>query len=167
MPLSARDLAGARVDECTSCGGVFVHGDVLETWLQDDAAHKEVTEAFPSGETQLHPGGAMYVKCPRCGVLMNRKMFALGSAVVVDVCRLHGTWFDAAELGKVVEFAASGGMARAAAKEAERQAEADRAVRATMARLPFEVPEAASRRRENTAIGKFLGVLADLLGLSR
>jgi Zn-finger nucleic acid-binding protein len=140
---------------------------VLEQWLQDPQKQPEITAAFPSGETSLHPGGAMYVKCPRCGVLMNRRMFALGAAVVVDVCRLHGTWFDAAELGKVVEFAASGGMARAAAKEAERQAEADRAMRATMPRMPFEVPETASRRRENTAIGKFLGVLADLLGLSR
>jgi hypothetical protein len=48
---------------------------------------------------------------------MNRKLFASGSGVVVDVCRSHGTFFDAGELPAIIDFVMAGGLAKAAARK--------------------------------------------------
>ena len=41
---------------------------------------------------------------------MNRINFARCSGVIVDVCKGHGTWFDASELRAIVEFVRGGGL---------------------------------------------------------
>lgn len=124
--LGARAIAGERVDACPGCGGVFVEGKVLDHLIGEAALHDAVREAFPAGPTALHPGGPMYVPCPRCRKLMNRRQFALGASVVVDVCAGDGTWFDASELAKVLDFAAGGGLDRARRLEESRRAEEQR-----------------------------------------
>jgi hypothetical protein len=44
---------------------------------------------------------------------MNRKNFGDSSGIIVDVCSLHGCWFDAGELPAVLKFVEEGGLARA------------------------------------------------------
>lgn len=44
---------------------------------------------------------------------MLRRNFARISGVIVDECRLHGTFFDLGELAAVLEFVRSGGLAEA------------------------------------------------------
>jgi hypothetical protein len=63
----------------------------------------------------------MYVKCPSCANVMNRRLFAAGAGVIVDVCRTHGTFFDAGELPQIIEFVMKGGLEAAQKKELERQ----------------------------------------------
>ena len=41
---------------------------------------------------------------------MNRVNFGRRSGVVVDVCKPHGTWFDAGELTQAIEWVSSGGL---------------------------------------------------------
>jgi hypothetical protein len=48
---------------------------------------------------------------------MNRINFAHTSGVIVDVCTSHGTWFDADELRRVLEFITAGGLEAARARE--------------------------------------------------
>jgi hypothetical protein len=48
---------------------------------------------------------------------MNRINFAHTSGVIVDVCTKHGTWFDADELRRVLEFITAGGLEAARARE--------------------------------------------------
>jgi len=48
---------------------------------------------------------------------MNRMNFARCSGVIVDVCRGHGTWFDASELRGIVEFIRAGGLELSRQKE--------------------------------------------------
>jgi hypothetical protein len=48
---------------------------------------------------------------------MNRLNFAHTSGVIVDVCTRHGTWFDADELRRVLEFITAGGLEAARARE--------------------------------------------------
>jgi hypothetical protein len=50
---------------------------------------------------------------------MNRVNFARCSGVIVDVCRLHGTWFDRDELRHIVEFIRGGGLDKARVIEIE------------------------------------------------
>ena len=58
-----------------------------------------------------------YFPCPQCGQLMNRMNFARCSGVIVDVCRGHGTWFDASELRAIIEFIRRGGLQLSRQKE--------------------------------------------------
>jgi Zn-finger nucleic acid-binding protein len=50
-------------------------------------------------------------RCPSCRSTMTRVIFGRRSGVVIDVCAMHGTWFDAGELTKVLTFAANEGDA--------------------------------------------------------
>jgi Zn-finger nucleic acid-binding protein len=96
---------------------VFIPSTLLPRFQDTRDLGREVISAFPQVDLTEQRFRAMYVKCPRCGTRMNRRLFADGAKVVVDVCRGHGTWFDEGELRAVVEFVAGGGLARAAAKE--------------------------------------------------
>jgi len=48
---------------------------------------------------------------------MNRINFARCSRVIVDVCKGHGTWFDAQELSAIVQFIRGGGLEVSRQKE--------------------------------------------------
>jgi Zn-finger nucleic acid-binding protein len=123
LELVGRRVGDVDLDECSQCGGLFVPRDVLERLLDVEDLGLAVVDEFP----RLAPAptvGPLYVACPRCAKLMNRRLYAVGSEVIVDECRLHGTWFDTAELRRLVDFAVSGGLAREAArlaKEREQQ----------------------------------------------
>lgn len=56
-----------------------------------------------------------YRACPACQQLMNRKNFGGASGIIVDVCALHGTFFDSGELPRVLTFVRHGGLAKARA----------------------------------------------------
>jgi Zn-finger nucleic acid-binding protein len=103
----------ARLHECPRCGGMFVPRDALAEIL----ARAEVQGAIP--ETRGVPAleTVTYIPCPMCHTSMNRVNFGKLSGVIVDVCRSHGTWFDAGELTRVVAFAASGGLVKTRARE--------------------------------------------------
>lgn len=60
---------------------------------------------------------------------MNRVNFGRRSGVIVDVCRAHGTWFDAGELVAALEFVAQGGLADSLRREREDLLEAQRQMR--------------------------------------
>lgn len=102
--LIARAVGHVAVDECPGCHGVFVTTAVLDAIVEDLALYEEVRRGFPAGPTRAEQPGPMYVPCPTCREIMNRRQFAPGAGVVVDVCRAHGMWFDACELPAVVDF---------------------------------------------------------------
>ena len=87
----------APLQGCDACGGVFVRHDALEDAL---ASRRGVTppEIERSHTAATAATEVRYLRCPRCGETMSRSLFARKSGVVVDVCRVHGTWFDATEL---------------------------------------------------------------------
>ncbi|HVJ92008.1 MAG TPA: zf-TFIIB domain-containing protein [Labilithrix sp.] len=112
---------GARIHECPRCGGMFVPREVLA----DILCRAEVAGPFPDVRPGRIPPLAQvtYIPCPMCHASMNRVNFGKMSGVIVDVCRTHGTWFDDGELTRVVAFAASGGLEKARAREAEERKE--------------------------------------------
>jgi Zn-finger nucleic acid-binding protein len=119
------DTSG-RLYDCVRCGGQFVEGALLRELLEQRAL---VGRAVP--RRQLARTTALaevrYVPCPACKKLMGRKNFGGTSGVIVDVCALHGVWFDAGELPRVLAFVEKGGLAeerrRAHAGAAERRRE--------------------------------------------
>jgi Zn-finger nucleic acid-binding protein len=114
-------LGGISLDECERCAGVWLEQPVFEKLC----AEEERRTAFLGAEFKGHPTASLatetvrYVPCPDCAKMMNRVNFGKRSGVVVDSCAKHGTWFDADELRRVVEFVRDGGLDRA--RSIERQ----------------------------------------------
>jgi len=175
--LEGRLVDDYLLDECTACHGIYVDVATLERLLSDrrevsaiGAAGLAWDGSGPAVAPPSRPAGPMYVKCPDCDGLMNRVNFGRISGVLVDVCRPHGTWFDADELPRIIEFVRAGGLERAAKRDLEREREQLAAERARV-----RAEQLAARRTGSGAVivggglrrrdpaGGLLGVLRDLL----
>ncbi len=114
--LSGRQLGkfNASCSECQSCAGLWVGNETVKfitSRVEKNAAQTKTeldTLMIPSQQPakQLGP---MYRKCPDCQELMSRRTFGRASGIVIDICKNHGTWFDADELRQVVEYVQKGG----------------------------------------------------------
>ncbi|MBP9088384.1 MAG: zf-TFIIB domain-containing protein [Kofleriaceae bacterium] len=157
--LTSTQVAGGALDNCGACGGSYVEHSVLETLLHDVQRNSfEHAEALACAAPQrmapptTPPTG--YVKCPDCRTIMNRRQFAHGAGVVIDGCKGHGTFFDAGELRKVVDFMKSGGLVKAAHVEQQRQAAMQReAARARTTLLASSPARMATGGDEATVTG--------------
>jgi len=120
-PLQLFAVGDVFLEECGRCAGLWV--DVAS--FQKVVARHEQRAAFvglgaPGVVAERSAvDTSRYVPCPACGAIMNRVNFARCSGVIVDVCKPHGTWFDADELQRILAFIADGGIDRARAREEE------------------------------------------------
>jgi Zn-finger nucleic acid-binding protein len=104
-----------RVHECPRCGGMFVARDALADILcsaEIGGALAQVSSSAPPALDEIR-----YLPCPQCHAAMNRVNFGRVSGVIVDVCKTHGTWFDAGELTRVIAFAGAGGLEKTRERE--------------------------------------------------
>jgi Zn-finger nucleic acid-binding protein len=112
VALEPVDVDGEIVERCERCGGEFCSNDALRSLLSAHAAPPGAR-----GERYRRPSPftdpVRYRKCPQCGEMMTRRNFRESSGIVVDVCAPHGVWFDRGELAMVIEFAATGALAKA------------------------------------------------------
>lgn len=90
--------------ECGRCHGLFVEAARVALLLRHATLVDEpvvgARDGAPGARTHER-GEVRYLKCPVCHTPMTRAA-AKGRGVVVDVCSLHGTWFDANELDAVL-----------------------------------------------------------------
>lgn len=125
--LGPRLVQDVVIDECMGCRGLFLDQTAIQRIITErqQARAEALLGALPRPENlALHrPGHKLYVKCPICSQVMNRKLFAAGAGVIIDVCRAHGTFFDAGELPRTIEFVMNGGLEQAKRKELERMRE--------------------------------------------
>lgn len=165
--LHARKYAELDVDECDSCGGLFLAPTMLDRIVHEHDRPTGVRLALPRrkrrNETEVQ-----YVRCPRCDVTMNRRMFGRISGVVVDICRDHGVWFDGGELDAVVDWIEKGGLELARKRELDEVAEQVRSLRAEQVRMQTQgmsnpgmndMPSLGTLQSFGT---EFVDVLADL-----
>lgn len=101
-PMVAFELEGIEIDQCLECRGVWLDGGELETITE--RAGVDAGPLTQAVHQQTKRGRRTDLKCPRCG----RRMLAieLGDAqpVELDRCPLeHGLWFDAGEMGQLIE----------------------------------------------------------------
>jgi Zn-finger nucleic acid-binding protein len=93
---------------CASCGGLFVAAkewtELLEVATVVEAAIIDTTGATPLSSSQIFPLAA----CPACRTTMERATFAARSSISVDVCIVHGIWFDAGELFQTLRWLSDG-----------------------------------------------------------
>jgi Zn-finger nucleic acid-binding protein len=118
-------VATFDVSECEMCGGIFIAHDALAELVtrhrsKDGERRASIVPPTPA------PDAVVYLPCPACRARMNRTVFGKSSGVIVDVCGVHGTWFDARELTASLAFVERGGLELVERRERERRAEAAR-----------------------------------------
>ncbi len=122
--LHARRVGDTVIDECERCHGIFLDHVAIQRVVTDrQQARAEAilgSLPVPVAASTLGQPGRLYVKCPMCTTIMNRKLFSAGSGVIIDVCRSHGAFFDPGELPRVIEFVMNGGLEQAQKKEIAR-----------------------------------------------
>jgi Zn-finger nucleic acid-binding protein len=118
-PLVPASIGGEVLDQCEGCGGEYCGHEALRGLL---AKHGAPAGARGEGYRRPSPfvDPVRYRKCPVCDETMQRSNFGQSSGVVVDVCAAHGVWFDRGELATIIEFVATGAMAVAQKRAAER-----------------------------------------------
>ena len=99
------------------CGGVFVETQAFDAIVEDEDRRAVVDASLVEQPLTDVRDPVQYVPCPECETLMNRTNFGRRSGIIVDVCKNHGTWFDADELRRVIAFVKSGGLDKARALE--------------------------------------------------
>lgn len=119
--------------ECPKCSGFWVEQHTLEVICHDPARQVSLLgDCSPLHESTPIEKKIRYLPCPGCRKLMNRVNFARCSSVVVDVCRMHGTWFDQNELQRIVHFIRQGGFIKAKNRELQELEERRRRLEASM-----------------------------------
>jgi len=163
--LVARLVDSVLLDECGGCHGVFVDAVVLQRVFADREPMRGLLDILPttlvSEPLADRPAGSrMYVPCPDCGTMMNRINFGKRAGVIVDVCKDHGTWFDADELPRVIEFVLNGGIERTQKKDMQQlRDDAHRAQsEARVARMTASGSH-SGKYHEASALAGFIGAL--------
>jgi len=89
-------------------------------------------------QVQGAPEKVTYIACPECNNIMNRKIFAQISGIIVDECKAHGTWLDRSELQRILVFVRERGLVRAKEFEEERKSAEARKLRVDMRTAAIE-----------------------------
>jgi Zn-finger nucleic acid-binding protein len=129
-PRCANSLVGRRihdfvVHDCSECEGVFLDENAIGLLVEDPSPGRQRAKALlaelPQRPRRLRQGKRQpHVPCPLCKAMMNPRPFTTTPSVVVDVCRSHGTFFDAGELPILIKFVMRGGLEKSAKKTIER-----------------------------------------------
>lgn len=105
------------IRECQNCSGLWAAAETFEQICAERESQAAVLGFISQKPQPAKNIPVRYVPCPDCRQLMNRHNFARSSAVIVDICKQHGVWFDAEELPRIIEFIHRGGLDRARQKE--------------------------------------------------
>ncbi len=134
--LQAFQTGAGRLLACERCGGQLVTHALLRALLEQREVLGRAAPSLdvPRGNPLSAP--VRYRACPSCAQLMNRKNFGGTSGIVIDVCSLHGSFFDAGELPRVLEFVRRGGLSRAALRQTTSSASALPSSRPVNALMP-------------------------------
>lgn len=110
-------IGDTQLHECDHCGGIWLDTPSFNKICADREQQEQVLlykepiePAKPQSEIRKT---RFYIPCPECGELMNQKNYARISGVVIDVCKLHGIWFERHELRQIVNFIRTGGLSKA------------------------------------------------------
>jgi Zn-finger nucleic acid-binding protein len=102
------------IERCERCYGLFFDLGEVQAFLEASVSPAFAVNLREIATINEERGGAArpvrYIKCPECGVLMNRVNYGAMSGVVVDQCKEHGMWLDNGELVHLMEWKKAGGQ---------------------------------------------------------
>ncbi|HEY5921522.1 MAG TPA: zf-TFIIB domain-containing protein, partial [Kofleriaceae bacterium] len=107
QPLEPLHILDLVIDTCNRCKGTFVDAAAKRLLAEHDHERaQELISTLAREAEQPVPevDQTAIAHCPVCGVAMQRKLSATGAGVIIDLCRPHGTFFDAGEQLKIIRF---------------------------------------------------------------
>jgi uncharacterized protein len=105
LPLIAVERDQIEVDSCISCHGLWFDRGELELLCEKTGVTLDMPQLFSAAAANERAR-----KCPRCTRAMAKVALTANMRVVTDHCpEEHGIWFDARELGSVIDEAALSG----------------------------------------------------------
>jgi len=117
------------IERCERCYGLFFDVGEVQAFLEASvlpAFSVNLREIATINEERASFNRPIrYIKCPECGVLMNRVNYGSMSGVVVDQCKEHGMWLDNGELVHLMEWKKTGGQILAQKQRVAQQEERD------------------------------------------
>lgn len=167
--LEARLVGDTLLDECPECHGVFLDSCAVERVVRERrqasaSALAGMVSGAESRAIKRPRSGKLYIKCPDCDQIMNRVNFGRRSGIIVDVCRFHGTWFDAGELPGIVDFVMKGGLEEAERRHIEEMREQARRAQ-SQARTSGSMPAVGHGTMAYESSSSLLGgVLGGIVG---
>ena len=118
QPLKAFAEESGTLHACESCGGQLVSHGLLRALLESrEILGRAAGSVVDAPRVNPLDKAVRYRPCPACKQMMNRKNFGSTSGIIVDICSIHGSFFDAGELPRVLEFVRRGGLLRARAAQ--------------------------------------------------
>lgn len=155
------------MNECAGCGGLFVDHATLARIVEtrESSGPLPIPDArpFELARKELVETSVRYVKCPLCHQTMNRVNFGRKSGVVVDVCKKHGTWFDAGELTQAVEWVSSGGLDLARKQDAAKSRDGGKGLRLVEVQAIAQASMMNEAMRETRDLGRRVALTEDLV----
>jgi uncharacterized protein len=103
-PLRRFKAGTVTLDGCDGgCGGIwFDHRELAKVNREYPNPDAQVAELSRNPAVRTHDDDIR--KCSKCGVTLEKKLYSLGSGVIMDVCpKCNGIWLDGGELEKIRE----------------------------------------------------------------
>jgi Zn-finger nucleic acid-binding protein len=101
-PLFVGESAGALLQGCAYCGGVWLDNASARLLLAGVNYEAIVLAKQAQRNAKKKVDASPNVDCPVCSEAMERK--EMPNVATVDLCTRHGTWFDTGELVKLLEM---------------------------------------------------------------
>ncbi len=158
VEMKTLELNGAETYECRECEGIWVDNVDEKKALEMTPEIFSVDELRNLRKVYRPLEGSQneevkYFKCPRCSDLMWRKNYMGHSGIIVDKCKMHGTFFDKGELEKAAEFISKGGV------EYQKLKIAEQGIAETQSKLVREVNRVERQMYRLHWLGRFLSML--------
>jgi uncharacterized protein len=101
-PLRRFKAGTVTLDGCDGgCGGIwFDHRELARVNREHPDPDAKIVELSCDPKIQVHDDDIR--QCSKCGVTLEKKLYSLGSGVIMDVCpKCKGIWLDSGELEKI------------------------------------------------------------------
>ncbi len=126
------EYRGILIDVCVRCEGSWYDIGELDALVQttrEDASSGSFQPSKPPvprneafEESAVNP---VYIRCPHCQRIMDRRNFERRSGILVDLCLEHGVWLDGGEIQRIRAWAARSPQASSSSKKAKADTEVD------------------------------------------
>lgn len=103
-PMIVFELDKVELDNCASCGGIWLDKGELELLLESS----EKKDKFLSSFEAANRGRERKMICPICLKKMQKASCGIESEILIDRCfKGDGIWLDKGELEKILKMAGS------------------------------------------------------------
>ncbi len=101
-PMIVLELNEVEIDNCFSCGGIWLDAGELEILLEGSNKSEAIIYSMKRDTKSKEKA----LRCPVCNKKMDKISAGIDKVITLDKCRnKHGFWFDGGELEEILFMA--------------------------------------------------------------